>query len=389
MSWRVFTPRKFWNIAGRAGRPGFDHEGQVILYEASLGLERVDALIDPYINPDIRQIPPVTSALATGLATIREEVTAGTLKLGALESRELPDGVSKRTQGVVNLLRVGLAHACASGIDANPDDYFEQTLAARMLPASELAFARQLVAQQDRVLDDYFSDPTAASVELVAELGLSIDTLTRLQRYVSELEDWQLEGVTHVLYGGVINFKQLPYLLSSVMKNMAELEGGKLSGWYSTIVEDWCQGKPFSDIKLAKGQSRLEDLIGLMYSRIQYILPWGLYATDRFVAEETAKRGINYDREVNRLAYLVDAGVPDWAALRLTTAGLERTDAARLSRVYLASREARETTDIIRWLSAQPDERLVQIVRGADRRRVDYDFERVLRELRGERRPPP
>jgi superfamily II DNA/RNA helicase len=388
MSWRVFTPRKFWNIAGRAGRPGFDHEGQVILYEASLGLERVDALIDPYTEPDIRQIPPVTSALATGLATIREEVAAGTLELGALESRELPDGVSKSAQGVVNLLRVGLAHARASGIDAAPGDYFEQTLAARMLPASELAFARRLVAQQDRVLDDYFSDSTAASVELVAELGLSIDTLTRLQRYVSGLDDWQLEGVTHVLYGGVINFKQLPYLLSSVMKNMAELEGGKLSGWYSTIVEDWCRGKPFSDIKLARGQSRLEDLIGLMYSRIQYILPWGLYATDRFVTEEAARRGIDYDREVNKLAYLVDAGVPDWAALRLTTVGLERTDAARLSRVYLASREARETTDIIHWLSAQADEQLVRIVRGTDRRRVDYDFERIVSELRGAHRPP-
>ncbi|HEY2642138.1 MAG TPA: helicase-related protein, partial [Galbitalea sp.] len=387
MSWRVFTPRKFWNIAGRAGRPGFDHEGQVILYEASLGLERVDALIDPYTKPDIRQIPPVTSALATGLEALHEEVTAGTLELGALESRELPEGVSKRVQGVVNLIRVGLAHARASGIKENPGEYFDQTLAARMLPVSELAFARRLVAQQDHVLDDYFSDPTAASVELVAELGLSIDTLTRLQRYVSKLEDWQLKGVTHVLYGGVINFKQLPYLLSSVMKNMAELEGGKLSGWYSTIVEDWCRGKPFSDIKLARGQRRLEDLIGLMYSRIQYILPWGLYATDRFVTEETTKRGIDYDREVNKLAYLVDAGVPDWAALRLTTAGLERTDAARLSRAYLASRDARETTDIIRWLSAQPDERLVQIVRGADRRRVDYDFERVVRELRGERKP--
>ena len=32
------TPRVFWNIAGRAGRPGHDREGQVILFEPSLGL---------------------------------------------------------------------------------------------------------------------------------------------------------------------------------------------------------------------------------------------------------------------------------------------------------------------------------------------------------------
>lgn len=384
MSWRVFTPRKFWNIAGRAGRPGADHEGQVILYESSLGLEHVDQLVDPYTEPDIRDIPPVTSALASGISEIREQIDNGTINLDDFDARELGADMPKNAQGVVNLLRVGLAHARATGIDAEPGAYFDQTFAAHMLPESERAFARRLVRQQDAVLDAYLADPAAPSVQLVAELGLSIDTLSRLQRYVRELEDWQLEAVTHVLYGGSINFRQLPYLLSSVLANMAELEGGKLSGWYSRIVEDWCSGKPFSQINLASGQNRLEDLIRLMYSRIQYILPWGLYATDRFVAEETAARKINYDREVNQLAYLVDAGVPNWPALRLTTAGFERADASRLSRAYLASKEARETADIVSWLIGQPTERLAQIVRGPDRRRLDYDFERLLRELGGE-----
>lgn len=390
MSWRVFTARKFWNIAGRAGRPGSDHEGQVILYESSLGLEHVKQLIDPYTQPDIRDIPPVTSALASGLTEIHKQVDDGTVGLTDLEARELAGNLPKNAQGLINLLRVGLAHARATGIDdADPDAYFDQTFAAQMLPESERAFAHRLVRQQEAVLDAYLSEPAAPSVQLVAELGLSIDTLSRLQRYVRGLEDWQLQAVTHVLYGGSINFKQLPYLLSSVLANMAELEGGKLNGWYSRIVEDWCSGKPFAEIKLATGQNRLEDLIRLMYSRIQYILPWGLYATDRFVAEEAATRKIHYDHEVNLLAYLVDAGVPNWPALRLTTAGFERADASRLSRAYLASRDAREIADIVGWLIAQPSDRLAQIVRGPDRRRLDYDFERLLRELRGDSPSPP
>lgn len=289
----------------------------------------------------------------------------------------------RTTRGLVSLVRVGLAHARATGASGDEGSYFDSTFAAQSLTEEDRAFARQVVTEQERVLNHYLSGEAAPSVQMVAELGLSIDTLTRLQRYVRGLEDWQLEAVTHVLFGGSINFKQLPYLLSSVLKNMAELEGRKLSGWYSTIVSDWCQGKPFSQIKPTTREKRLEDLIGLMYSEIQHILPWGLYATDRFVAEETVNRKMNYANEVNHLAYLVDAGVPNWPALRLTTFGFERTDAARLSYAYLRSRNARDTADIVSWVAAQADERLGQIVRGTDRRRVDYDFDRVMREIRG------
>jgi superfamily II DNA/RNA helicase len=382
MSWRVFTPRRFWNIAGRAGRPGFDHEGQVILFEPSLGLERVNQTIEPYTRPELRDIPPVTSALAEGLLEMKQQVESGRFAVDALDKAELPSDLPKSAQGIVNLLRVGLAHARASGIDADAADYFEGTYAARVLPESERAFARRLLRQQQQVLDQYLADPGAASIRLVAELGLSIDTLSRLQRYVRELEQWQFEALTHVLRGPQINFQQLPYVLTGVLSRMAELEGARLSGWYSQIVVDWCSGKPFSAIRPLENQKNLEELIRLMYSRIQYILPWGLYATDRFVAEEAEIRKVAYDFELNKLAYLVDAGVPDWAALRLTSLGFERADAARLSRAYFSSREARETADILGWLRAQPNERLAAIVQGADRRRIDFDFFTLIDELR-------
>ncbi len=272
MSWRVFTPRKFWNIAGRAGRPGSDHEGQVILYEPSLMLEHAGS-IDPYLQPGIREIPPVTSALAAGLSDLRAQVQTGEVSLADLRKAELPEKLPKRTRGVVNLLRVGLAHARATGSQAPGDSYFDATFASRTM-----------------------------------------------------------------------------------------------------------SGPGFSQIKPTTREPRLEDLIGLMYSQIQYILPWGLYATDRFVAEESTSRGIDYDKQVTQLAYLVDAGVPDMGALRLTSAGFERTDAARLSTEYLRS-AARTSTDIIGWLRAQSRERIAGLIRGHDRRRLDYDFDRVLRDL--------
>jgi hypothetical protein len=162
---------------------------------------------------------------------------------------------------------------------------------------------------------------------------------------------------------------------------MAELEGARLRGWYSELVMDWCQGKPFSALTPPRDQ-RLEQLIALMYSRIQFMLPWGLYATDRFVAEEAERRHIQYANEINKLAYLVDAGVPDWAALRLTSWGFERTDASRLSRAFFSTKDASETTDIMTWLSGQRDETLGRIVRGPDARSIDYDFFEIAHDLR-------
>lgn len=387
MSWRVFTPRKFWNIAGRAGRPGSDHEGQVILYEESLKLEHVGP-IEPYLRPGIRDIPPVASALATGLREMREQVASKEFSLEDLDDPHLSATLPRRARGVVNLLRIGLAHARATGIQDDEGAYFDTTFAAQTMADEDRAFARSLVTQQETVVDDFLTTPDAPSVEIVAELGLSIDTLSSLQRYVKDLEDWRLRGMANVLYGGRINFRNLRYIISAVLKHMAELEGRSLSGWYSAVVEDWCRGKPFTQINGTDRESRLEDLIGLMYSEIQYILPWGLYATDRFVRAETALRGFPYDGEIHQLAYLVDAGVPNWPALRLTSIGFERTDASRLSQAYLESPQARETAEIAGWVVEQRKDRLAQIIRGDDRRRLDFDFDRLIRELGGEHPPP-
>jgi hypothetical protein len=385
MTWRIFTPRKFWNIAGRAGRPGSDHEGQVILYEDSLKLEHVGS-IEPYLHPAIRDIPPVSSALATGIKEIRAQIGRQEFSLEQLRDPHLSAKLPKRARGVVNLLRIGLAHARASGIQDDEGAYFDTTFAARTMTDDDRSFARQLVSEQEFVIDDFLTAPDAPSVEIVAELGLSIDTLSSLQRYVRELEDWRLAGMANLFHGGSINFRPLRYVISSILANMAELEGRRLSGWYSSVVEDWCRGKPFTQINLTDRESRLEDLIGLMYSEIQYILPWGLYATDRFVRIEAALRRVPYDGEVHQLAYLVDAGVPNWPALRLTSVGFERTDAARLSYAYLQSPQARDTADIGGWVIAQSKDRLAQIIRSDDRRRLDFDFDRLVRELGGE--PP-
>lgn len=383
VSYRIFTPRTFWNIAGRAGRPGFDHEGQVILYEPSLGLDKVDVTLDPYINPSLEDFPPVTSALAEGLTLLSEAERDGTLGVADTESVELPEHIPPRVHGVVNLVRVGIAHARASGIASSADEFFDTTLAAKTLDGHALEFAREFFIRQGQVVDAYLASDDAPTPRLVAELGLSLDTLSRLRNYVRGLKDWQVENMASIIVAGRIRFDPLRYLLSPVLARMAELEGPRLGALYTELVIDWCMGKPFSAIPPLRKHKRLEDLINLMYTKIQFLLPWGLYAFDRFVEEEAAQRGAAYHNEVRDLAYLVDAGVPDVPALILVTAhGFERTDATRLSRGYYADREARETANVMGWIAAQPNEVLAGVVRGVDNRRIDYDFFTLVERLR-------
>ena len=375
------TPRVFWNIAGRAGRPGMDREGQVILFEPSLGLDRVEYVLNDYLNPDITSIDPVTSALAKGLEDLVSYIASGELDEQWISTPRINERTPRHIQGTVNLVRVSLLHARATGILHSPEEILEGTFAAQFLNSQTKLAAEALIDTQDRVVREFFAEPTAPSVEVAAELGLSIQTLDDLRSYARSLKDWQLESMSNVMLGGEINENQIDYLLSPVAARMGELEGGKLGGFLTAIVRQWILGVPFSRIT-HEGMQRIEDLVSVIYSRIQYLLPWGLYAFDRLVQEEAEHRGIAYNNAIRSVAYLVDAGVPGFDALRLTHADIERVDATRLARRYKQEGGLSLGFDVVRWLSGLSQDDVSRVVMGPDRRRIDFDLPRVLQELK-------
>jgi hypothetical protein len=374
------TPRTFWNIAGRAGRPGFDTEGQVILFTPSLGLERIEGSLQDYINAEQRSVDPVRSALALGLEEIVKGVRERRISLDAISSVRIAHQLPKDVVSTINLLRVGLVHGRASQLIEQPADLLRNTFASASLDEEDLRVAGEVIALQDNVVQAFIGEEGAPPIQLVAELGLSLETLTELRDYVRSREDWQLEAMGEVMRGGVLNQQQVEYVVRPTASRMAELGGTRLGGGIlGNVVVQWLLGLPFTAIRArangtAGRQRRLEDLISLVYTRVQYLLPWGLYAMDRLVAEETRRRGISYDHQIQSVAYLADAGVPDLDALRLVAAELERGDATRLSTEYRRRRLRSRGVDILSWISSEPLDSLIRIVRGPDNRRVDYDL---------------
>ena len=374
------TPRVFWNIAGRAGRPGMDREGQVILFEPSLGLDRVEYVLNDYLNPDMNSIAPVTSALARGLMSLTSGLRSGELQPHWIESPRMDERTPRHIQGTVNLVRTSLVHARATELLRSPEEILEGTFAAQFLSQEERQTADSLMQMQDRVVQNFFSQPASPSVQVAAELGLSIETLDDLRKYAESLQEWQLERMSSVMLGGDINEAQIPFVLSPVAARMGELEGGKLGGFLSELILQWINGIPFSRIRRERSQ-RIEDLVSVVYSRIQYLLPWGLYAFDRLVEEEAERRAVFYNNAIRSVAYLVDAGVPSFDALRLTHADIERVDASRLARRYREIGGIRLGVDVVGWLAGLSAVQINEIIRGSDRRRVDFDFPEIWRQL--------
>ena len=280
----------------------------------------------------------------------------------------------------MNLIRVSLLHARATGLLTSPEEMLEGTFAARFLDAETLREAERIVEAQDRVVRDFFSQATAATEEVAAELGLSIETLDDLRTYARGVSDWQLDMMSNVLRGGEINESQIEYLVSPVAARMGELDGGKLGGFITALVRQWVLGVPFSHIRKERTQ-RVEDLVSVVYSRIQHLLPWGLYAFDRLVDEEAARRGVPYNNAIRSVAYLVDAGVPGFDALRLTHAEVERVDAARLAARYKQLGGLRLGVNVVGWLAGLSPDDISTVVSGPDSRRVDFDLPGVIRRL--------
>ena len=213
-SYTPVTPRAFWNIAGRAGRPGMDRDGQVILFEPSLGLDLIEHVLGDYLNPDLGSIAPVASALASGLQAMVSSLRSGDLDEEWIGATRIDQRTPRRVQGTVNLIRVSLVHARAKGLLSSPEEILEGTFAARLLDADTLREAERIVAAQDRVVRSFFSEPTAPPPAVAAELGLSIETLDELRSYARSLRDWQLENMSNVLRGGDINETQINYLIA-------------------------------------------------------------------------------------------------------------------------------------------------------------------------------
>jgi hypothetical protein len=279
--------------------------------------------------------------------------------------------LAKEVRALVNIMRVGYAHASSSGIislkEGTAVEFDGELLASRQIAPSMQQFAKRFASQQREVIRRA-TDDNPEFVEIAARVGWSLETQQILHAWVESREDWQLEQFGHVVVAGAVrNFDRLGYLIGPLAKNLLAFEGTPLGGVMAFTAQKWIEGIPLS----AMGEERGKDfarLVNDIYGRIQFLLPWGLYGLHELLEYESRARRIAIGSGVRDLSVLAAEGVPDFDALQLLQFGIERVDAARLSKRYHANRR---DTDVVGWFRSVSWGEIERVVRGTDGRRID------------------
>jgi len=343
-------------------------------------------------------IPPVKSALASGISELKSAVDDGEISTASLREIDLKEitiggkatSKAKRIRGLLNVVRVGYAHASVSGTMSLQDSSAPEfsaglLLAAKQIPDTVRDFASNLGRQQREVINDVLQNDETL-LRIAARVGWSLETQEVLFRWVHTREDWQLEQFGNfVARGHIQHIDDLGYLIGPLATMMSEFEGEKLGGFTSFIAKEWLRGIPLTAIRAAQkpgeGKKRIDfgRLVRTIYSKIQYLLPWALFGLNELIQYESKKRNLFVQDGVGQLSVLASEGVPDFDSFRLVVDyDIERVDATRLAGVF---RKSRRETDITGWLRTQDWRTIVGIVRGSDGRRLDPDLQTIIKSL--------
>ncbi|MCO7228402.1 DEAD/DEAH box helicase [Halomonas sp. CnH100-B] len=392
------TPRSLWNIAGRAGRFGVDSEGHCILFEPASYEHKLQGFtLRNYLGTNLDSIPPVKSALGVALTELKDAVdlekiqesTLEDIKLGSIKIDGKNTALAKRIRGLVNLVRVSYTHASVAGLvklnSENAAEISTSMLASNQMSLDVKEFADRFSLQQKKVIQAAFSSD-AELMNIAARIGWSLEAQAELHEWLMTLEDWRLEKFGQIVVGGhIYKFDTLGYLLGPVSKFMSEFEGEKLGGVTSFVSCIWIEGQPLTSIRDRQKNKNLGELVRMIYSKVQYLLPWALYGVAELLAYEAKRRRIKVHGGVRDLSVLAAEGVPNFDALQLVMGlGLERVDATRIAAAYGSSNNGkRRTTDVIGFFKGLEAKDLSRIVRGNDRRRIDPDIYSIWQKLNG------
>ncbi len=345
--------------------------------------------IDDYLNSSLDGVPPVKSALAKSIEETKLVIEKGALKLEDLDSiplsqinNNLSRGQAQVVRGMINMIRVSLTHAHVNGMINVNDQQSEPTVkklfAYSQISESTKEFACKIEMQQRKTISTTLVNDNNL-LKIAAKIGWTLESQAALWSWVQSLEDWKIQNFGNIVkIGEVIQPDNLKYLLYPIASLMSEFEGKTLGGFTAYIARHWIEGHPLTIIreKSTEQGKRPKDystLVDLIYSKIQYLLPWALYGVNELIQYESLKRGLSVGAGIRDLSILASEGVPNFDALTLVMMlDIERVDATRLSNSFM--RYKQRDSNIIGWVKGLPWSTIAGIVSGSDRRRLDPDL---------------
>ncbi len=377
----TMSGRKYWNVAGRAGRALRDTEGHVILIEPERRWPELD--LEEYLNWHLANLEPVESRLKLFLQRVLELLPELPLETGEVLFPNEP---------LIEQFQVAILHAILEGyLDPSQPStirrFINQTLFAYQTDRETqeyrrfVEFTRRHVMHvagrelMDRQFQEYIDSSGLSinsSLMLYDELlSLGTEGLVRLVRF-RDIDGEIDDQVLNAIFGLVFSLREF---------RTRDLERQK------AVLLSWISGKPlpalaqqhFAMKKDSKGQAvdnerMLEDCTNFVYSHLVNLTPWGLYAFqqmveyirlygyERLAGGSTLQLGAEllYIEELSFLPLYAAFGVDDPVATYLCLLGVERIDSLLLTKQY---READKTPipsldSLKRWFAAVEADRI-------------------------------
>lgn len=389
--------RKFWNIAGRAGRALRDTEGHVILLEPDSRWPELN--LEEYLNWHLVNLEPVESTLKKvfrQILRIAQDLSFETWRL--LFSDE----------PLIEQFQAEILHAILEGyLDPSQPhtirQFVNQTLFAYQTDRESREYRRFVdftrahvrdVAGQE-LLDRQFQ-------EYIDTSGLSINSSIKLHNKLVELG---IDGLARLVKlrdsNGLLDDQILGDIFNIVftLREMRPKDAAK----QKAVLLSWISGKPLPEIaRLHFEDSRrpLEQCSNFIYSQLTNLAPWGLYAFQQMVeylrqygyerltggTTSSSVSELLYNEELSFLPLYANFGVNDPVAAYLCLLGVERIDSLLLTKQY---RETDTTLippldEVKRWLVSVEANTIREWFERAKRPLDEYLFDicrRVQREL--------
>ena len=362
-TWRVddtgqrsrISVRDYWNIAGRAGRAGYETEGLVI----HVTLNQTDRRDFEYYK-NRHNLEPVTGALFQKLQQLIEP---------RFSNATIEDAATVLDPEI-------LAIAVEEGIENADSEKWDTCLSGTYTDLQAKIHNVEidpLVQAVRRAAKQVFTRaPEPLRRQVYAQTGLSSSSCNILSRFVDNHAAELRELLLHAGH----DLERLNGLIIEVSLPLPEAQtNSAFSGDPEVLLDLWLQGKPIQDIyKLTSATDPVEQLSRYIQDLFGYRLPWIISGMFRIARESLDIQENNLTEYIRSYSSMVKYGLPDSVATWAMSAGITaRRTALQIAEAFQTISTGQSHEDFITWLADLSDDSL----------RNDYEISGyVLEELR-------
>lgn len=359
---RLMSARKFWNLAGRAGRAGSETEGHVILLKPDRYFQSRDEKLS-FLNPEIQDLEPLESVSLQLIKTLQT-------RYRHLLRFDYGIGQFQGVRPIQTMLLALLDLRDTLGLDKDLEEAVEEVLKYSLInyegAASDVdrSHFKNLVRWGFSIVRTY-DELSYEMRRLIVHLGFPISSSVELIEEFQQKPTEELLELLEIRNEGDLLEQKLELLYSAVF-NLDELIPPRDQDLpHARIAVEWIKGTRIGEVadQFFEEENRpLARTSNYLYHTQSFNAAWGIGGFVRLIGFLLAERGAVMDQDLDdyEISYLPTYsayGVGNPVAAHFVVRGIERLDAIFLSRWFYAAYDLEfgsmvDYVESVRWIKS-------------------------------------